>query len=750
MKRKTARCVIVLLLLMTVSGAFSGCRRNADITSADQLNRRGIKVGVATDTTEFALVKKYYPKAELVYFKDDLAAYTSVAQGKVDAYVYNWVSMHTAILNGLKGVRLLGDTVGEGNKGAAAISPKARIPDLKDRIDEFLGEIKADGTLADMEKRWILENKGKMPDIPGPEDPALKLIVGTTGSNAPFTYYEGTKLAGYDIELAKRFASWLGADLEFRIYDYDGIVAAAQAGDVDCIFADLYVTPEREKEIQFSEPTYISQVGIMVRDTSAPEYSSLSDFSGKRIGAVTGAIQGPMVEKQIPSAEISYFNNHADLLNALKQGKIDGYADSDLMIRYQMIYNPDLTYLDEKLADPVDVGVIFAKNEKGDKIRAEFNEYLKKQKADGKLKEKEDLWFGEDESVKKVKDPSGLPAKNGTLKLATYASVPPFTYVSDNQIVGMDIDIATGFCEEYGYGLEIVDMSFDGLITAIAAEKFDFGVGCIAITEERAESVNFSDPVYQGNSVIAYLDDSGSGGNVSFLASLKDSFEKTFIRENRWKLFLAGIGTTLLITVMSILAGTLLGFLVFMACRNGNRIANKITRFSVWLIQGMPVVVLLMILYYIVFSNVGIPGAAVSVVAFTLIFASAVYSMLVNGVSAVDKGQTEAAYSLGYTDRRAFYRVVLPQALPLIMPVYKAQITALIKATAVVGYVAVQDLTKMGDIVRSRTYEAFFPLVSVAVMYFVLAAILTRIVEKIEISVDPKQKKKKLSDIPDE
>ena len=750
MKRKTAKYLIILLLLMTVAGAFAGCRGNADITSADQLNRRGIKVGVATDTTEFSLVKKYYPKAEIVYFKDDLAAYTSVAQGKVDAYVYNWVSMHTAILNGLKGVRLLDETVGKGNVGAVAISPKTRIPDLKGKLDEFLEESKKDGTIEDIEKRWILENDGKMPDIPKPEDPQLHLVVATTGNNAPFTYYEGTELAGYEVELAKRFASWLGASLEFKIYDYDGIVAAAQAGDVDCIFANLFITPEREKTIQFSEPTYISKIGIMVKDTgNTQEYTSLSDFDGKRIGAATGAIQGPLVEEQIPSAEVSYFNNHADLLNALKQGKIDGYADSDLMIRYQMIYNDDLTYLDEKLADPVDVGVIFAKNDKGDRIRAEFNEYLKKQNADGKLKEKEDLWFGEDESVKKVKDPSGLPAKNGTLTLATYASVPPFTYVSDNQIVGMDIDIVTGFCEEYGYGLEIVDMSFDGLISAVASEKFDFGAGCIAITEERAESVNFSDPMYQGNSVIAYLKVTG-GSSKSFFASLKDSFEKTFIRENRWKLFLAGMGTTLLITVMSILAGTLLGFVVFMACRNGNRIANKITRFSVWLIQGMPVVVLLMILYYIVFSNVGIPGAAVSVVAFTLIFASAVYSMLVTGVSAVDIGQTEAAYSLGYTDRRAFYRVVLPQALPLIMPVYKAQITALIKATAVVGYVAVQDLTKMGDIVRSRTYEAFFPLVSVAVMYFVLAAILTRIVEKIEISVDPKQKKKKLSDIPDE
>ena len=89
---------------------------------------------------------------------------------------------------------------------------------------------------------------------------------------------------------------------------------------------------------------------------------------------------------------------------------------------------------------------------------------------------------------------------------------------------------------------------------------------------------------------------------------------------------------------------------------------------------------------------------------------------------------------MGYTDRQAFYKVVLPH----FMPTYKGEITSLIKATAIVGYVAVQDLTKMGDIVRSQTYEAFFPLIAVAIIYFIIAAILTAIVEKIEIRIDPR------------
>ena len=205
-------------------------------------------------------------------------------------------------------------------------------------------------------------------------------------------------------------------------------------------------------------------------------------------------------------------------------------------------------------------------------------------------------------------------------------------------------------------------------------------------------------------------------------------------------LFLEGIGTTLLITVLAILFGTALGFWAFLLCRQGNPVANGIARFLVWLVQGMPMVVLLMILYYIVFGNLSITGTAVSVIGFTLVFAAAVFSMVKAGVATVDRGQAEAAWALGYSNRRAFFRVVLPQAMPHIMPVYRGEITTLIKATAIVGYVAVQDLTKMGDIVRSRTYEAFFPLIAVAVIYFLLAGLLTALVKRIEFRTDPRRR----------
>ena len=228
----------------------------------------------------------------------------------------------------------------------------------------------------------------------------------------------------------------------------------------------------------------------------------------------------------------------------------------------------------------------------------------------------------------------------------------------------------------------------------------------------------------------------------SFFGELKTSFERTFIREERWRLFAEGIGVTLLITALSILLGTVLGFGLYLFCCGGNPLANVVTRFCVWLVQGMPAVVLLMILYYIVFSNTEISGVSVAVVAFTLTFGSAVYGMLRMGVGAVDSGQTEAAYALGYGRWGAFFEIVLPQALPHFMPSYRGEVTALVKATAIVGYIAVQDVTKMGDIVRSRTYEAFFPLIAVAVIYFIIAGALNFLIDSIQACLNPKHRKR--------
>ncbi len=477
------------------------------------------------------------------------------------------------------------------------------------------------------------------------------------------------------------------------------------------------------------------------KERPAGVYTSLAELREKRIGVQSGTSFDALVTQKVENPEILYFNTKADLVEALSGNRIDAFVADDPVILRIMAENPLITTIPEYV-DSYQFAFVFPKTEEGAALRDQFNEFLKKIRADGLLDELTEKWISSPAETKAMMDYSALPAVNGTLRMGTESGYEPFEYVQDGVIVGYDIEIAARFCEARGYALEITDMSYDAILPALSAGKCDFAGAGISITPERAESVFFSEPNFEGGAAAAVLraeSPDEAKKSASFWENIQISFEKTFLRESRWELFLQGVLTTLLITLASALLGTLLGFLVFMACRNGNPLANGAVRLFSSFLQGMPMVVLLMILYYIIFGNVSISGTIVSVIGFSLTFASSVLGMLRMGVGAVDSGQYEAARALGYTDEHTFFKIILPQAMPHILPAYKGEIIGLIKATAVVGYIAVQDLTKMSDIVRSRTYEAFFPLIAITVIYFLLEALFIFLINRIKIN--PKRRR---------
>ncbi len=468
-------------------------------------------------------------------------------------------------------------------------------------------------------------------------------------------------------------------------------------------------------------------------------YTSLSELTGKRIGVQTGSIFDRLTEEKLTDPEIFYFSSFPDIVVALKTNKIDALPNSRMVLSQYLNTDDSLALLDEEIGE-IPAAYLFPKNDKGKALRDQMSEYLIGLRERGELKEIEEMWCGKDESKKPMIDYRTLPADNGTLTFLTEGTFPPYSYIRDDLTVGYDVDIAARFCKEYGYGLNIVTLSFEALMPAVTSGKCDFAASGISITAERAESVYFSEPNIHDRIVFAVLKKSGGAG--TFLESLKSSFKKTFLDENRYRMFLKGIGVTLIINVLSLIFGTLLGFVLYLLFREGNRVINKIISVFAWLIRGMPGVVLLMLLYYVIFGKISIGGMTVAVIAFTMTFGIAMYGMLISGVNAVDPGQTKAGYALGFDDRSTFLHLILPQAAQHFMPSYKGEIVALIKASAIVGYIAVADLTRMGDLIRSRTYEPFFPIISVAVIYFVLAGILTAITNLVIRGINPKKRTK--------
>ena len=732
MRTWSAFIIAVLLMIFCLCSCGKG-QEQVYFTSPAELNDSRYSIGVGMGTADIHTLEKYLPNANVIEYSSTENGYLAVQAGMLDAFAYSVESMQYAMASGsLKGVRLLDERIGEGTDIVVGISRKTTIPDLKQKIDDFIAATHDEGTFDDMYNRWVVMAADEMPVIPKPEHPDFKIIIGTSGTAVPFSYYKGEELTGMDLELIARFANYLNAEVEIVVLDYIGLSAASETGAIDCVFANLHATPERRESMDFSIPIYKLQTGLMVRTDEAVPLS-VDDYDGRRFGVQTGSIHETIIEERFPHAEISYFSSFGDMIAGVKSGIIDTFSCASSVAKEVCEANPSLTWLDERLGSN-SCAFAFDMTEDGQLLCDQMSAYIQKLKADGTLDEIFEKW---DNDTAGAIDLSVLPTNGRTLTFATSAETKPFSYIRDGNPAGYEVEIAVGFCREYGYGLEMKSLNFEGIIPGLLSGLYDFAGDSIVITEERAKSVLFSEPDYEDDIVLIVKDGSAAANDESFWQSIQKSFEKTFIREQRWKLIVRGIGTTIFISVLSALFGTLLGFGICMLRRMKNPFIHALTTVYIRILQGTPLVVLLMVLFYLVFPGTGLSGEWVAIIGFSLNFAAYVSEMMRTGIDAVDIGQTEAALALGYPKSRAFFRFILPQAAQNFLPVYKGEFISLVKMTSVVGYIAVQDLTKMSDLIRSRTYEAFFPLITTAAIYFVISWLLTLLLRYVEIKIEP-------------
>ena len=471
---------------------------------------------------------------------------------------------------------------------------------------------------------------------------------------------------------------------------------------------------------------------------SEPKYSTIEDLNGKNIGVQTAVLYEELIQDRVPDSTIQYYTMPNDMILALTSGKVDAYLIEEVSYGVQKKNHPELDVLEEP-AGYINATCIIGNNERQDVLLAELNEFIAESHANGLLAELYDYWIADFDPVNDTCDIGGFTGESGTIAVAVEGGYEPFSFISNGRISGFDVDFICRFARAYGYTPEFYEVPFEAIAPGVESGKYDIGMN-IVVSEERNETGTLSDVYYSTPIRLVVLGDDES--SLSFIEKLEQSFEKTFFREGRWKLFVQGAGITVLITIMSIVAGTVLGFLVYLVCRKGFKVAIRLTNFFLWLIHGMPTVLLLMILYYIVFGSSSLSGTWVSIVGFSLMFACSMIDMLRVGCNAIGRGQLEASTALGYSESQSFFRIILPQAAQHFLPIYRNEVVTLIKETSVVGYIAVLDLTKISDLVRSRTYEAFFPLIVTAIMYFVISAVLTKAVDLVEHSIDPKRRKK--------
>lgn len=472
---------------------------------------------------------------------------------------------------------------------------------------------------------------------------------------------------------------------------------------------------------------------------ATPKYAKstpIEALNGKNIAVQTAVLYEELIQDIVPDTTFQYYTMPNDMIYALTSGKVDAYLIEGVSYGIQKANHPELETLDQ-VAGIINATCIIGNNDKQDRLLRELNEFIATIKANGISDQLYDYWINnfDPETSRFSLDP--FTGENGKISIAVEGGYEPFSFVSNGELSGYDVEFISRFCLMFGYEPEFYEVPFEAIAPGVETGKYDIGMN-IVVSEERNETGTLSDVYYSTPIHLVVLGEGTS--TLNFFQQLGNSFQKTFMREARWKLFIQGAGVTILITVCSILAGTLLGFALYLVCRHGNIVANKLNDFFNWLIEGMPTVLLLMILYYIVFGSTRLSGMWVSVVGFTLIFACCMYDMLCVGCKAVPDGQLEAAKALGYTDSQSFFKILLPQAAQHFLPIYRNDVVTLIKETSVVGYIAVLDLTKISDLVRSRTYEAFFPLIATAIIYFVISAIMVQIVKRVEIKINPKRR----------
>ncbi|MDD3801094.1 MAG: ABC transporter permease subunit [Desulfuromonas thiophila] len=723
------------------------------------------RLGAVLGTLQGAYAEQAYPAAQLVWFNNLTDLLLATRGGKVDAALIDAISA-TALLPNWPDMALFDDDF---MRYPLGIGFRPELADLRQRFDHYLASIRADGRYDQIHQRWFIADPqtAQMPPYPVKE-PAARYILGVSVADLPYVAVVNNQVVGFDIELLRSFAAAENIALQIQILDFGALIPALAAGKVDLISDGIAITEERRQRVAFSAPYAEGRGAVLVLrqrlaqnpPSAAPQPQTLparrfADLARSKIAIFIGTVQDAFLAQHYPQAEVVRLNTTADLVLAVRTGKVDAALIEGSTARLILKKNPELAILEERL-QVLPLGVAFRRDRTD--LRDRFNAFLRHIREDGTYQTLYQRWCVEDADEAVMPE---IPHFSGGERVLAGVAVDDLPYVSlvNGEFTGFDIELLRRFAAHEHIDLQIRAYEWDALINALAAGKVDLVTDGIAISEERAKVVAFSEPYLDLNTVALVRRDRMAAAAppapepftsepastvvsaVPALASLQESLRINFVVEQRWRLIVQGLGATLLISAAATLLGTLLGAAICALRLSRQPLARRFAILYIATVRGLPVLLLLMLIFYVVFASVNISPLLVAVVAFALNFAAYVAEMFRSGIEAVDRGQTEAGIALGFTRLQCFRHIVLPQAIRRILPVYRGEFISLVKMTSIVGYIGVQDLTKAGDIIRSRTFEAFFPLIMVAALYFVVIWLLGLALDHLDRKTDPQRQR---------
>ena len=449
-------------------------------------------------------------------------------------------------------------------------------------------------------------------------------------------------------------------------------------------------------------------------------FESEDDLPGKRVVVQTGSVYDlEMTERE--DIQLFRCNTATDCIASLVSGKVDVFKDDEVILspadqRRQGIQ------LVVRGKESFPCGFAFRKEDVA--LVEQCNAFLAEIRASGLYQEVYDRWM-KMESAEQPHIPEDIPVYHEgiPIRVAASTSTAPLGYqVGVGQWEGFEIELLMRFAASVMRPLEIKPYDAAAGPAALQTGRTDIWFGCIFITEERQEQFLFSDPYYECHSAYFIKRENDSAG--SGWEAFKRSFHKNLVEDNRWRFIVDGLWETLVLAFWSLVLGTVLAGVVCWMKLSRYKWLRKICKIYISLMHGLPMLVLLMVMFYVVLADTSLNATVIAIISFSMVFSAYVGEVFASAIESVGKGQTEAGIALGFTPVQTFIYVVLPQAVHRILPLYKAEAVSLFKNTSIVGYIAIQDLTRAGDVIRSRTFDAFFPLIVVSVIYFILAFLL--------------------------
>ena len=357
-----------------------------------------------------------------------------------------------------------------------------------------------------------------------------------------------------------------------------------------------------------------------------PVYQTMDDLKGKKIGVLTGCFQEELLEKEYPEVEVLRFDFDTDMLQALLAKRCDAIVMDSHIFLYHTQNLKGIKTLDIPLVT-AEMGVCFSKGQNVE-LRQQFNEFLKKIKADGTYDEIYNRWMyhANEAEMPEIQ----MPEDGEPIRVATNSTTPPLVFIKDGKLVGHDVELANRFAASIGRRIEWSDMNFSAVIPALVSGNQDMIASGVNITPERMESIDFSDSYFSCNTLIAVREENSVGyvegvndiTKTGFIENIKTGIQRNIMEEDRYLMILEGLKISAIISLLSGLFGTFLGALVCWMRMCKYAVIRRVAGLYISLMRGMPVLVLLMIMFYVVFAGTSIDAVMVSVITFGMNFAA--------------------------------------------------------------------------------------------------------------------------------